>query len=65
MREGGRASAVSIPSGGSPPTLRSEPRRQSLGLCVTCQTADAIFEGECFDCALDRLTSVNRRAVTS
>jgi hypothetical protein len=56
MREGGRASAVSIPPGGSPPTLRSEPRRQSLDLCVTCQTADAIFEGECFDCALDRLT---------
>jgi len=27
------------------------------GLCVKCLTADAIFEGECFYCALDRLTA--------
>ena len=58
MRESGPAPAVSVTSGGPPPTLRSEPRRQPhYGLCVTCLTADAIFEGECFYCALDRLTA--------
>jgi hypothetical protein len=49
-----------------PAASRVMPCRQShYGLCVMCLAADAIFEGECFYCALDRLTSVNRRAVTS
>lgn len=65
MREGGRASAASIPLGGSPPTLRSERRRQSLGLCATCQTADVIFERECFDCALSRLARLLGGTVTT
>lgn len=44
-----------------PAASRVMPCRQShYGLCVTCLIAAAIFEGECFYCALDRLTAPAR-----